>query len=95
MSQDGSLDGSSVGNSLIRVDGLVGFFAIEEVSDHLDNFGNSCRSSNQNYFVDLVFGNLRIFKDFFDWGHTLLEERHAKLFEFGSGQNDLEIFSVG
>ena len=36
-SEDGSLDGSAVSNSLIWVDGFVWLFAIEEVGDELDD----------------------------------------------------------
>ena len=39
--ENGSLDGSAVGNGLIRVDGSVELLSVEEVRKHLLNFGDT------------------------------------------------------
>jgi len=44
--KDGSLDGSSVGDGLIGIDGPVGFLSIEEILDELDDLGDTGRSSD-------------------------------------------------
>jgi len=41
-SEDGSLDSSSVSNSLIRVDGFVKSLSVEEIGKHGLNFWDSC-----------------------------------------------------
>lgn len=51
--KDGSLDGSSISDGFIGVDGSVGFF-VEEVLDELDDFGDSGGSSDQDNIMDLV-----------------------------------------
>lgn len=53
--QDGTLDGSSDGNGLIRVHLPVGLF-IEEIMDELLDLWHSCRTTNEDDFVDLVLG---------------------------------------
>jgi len=50
-----SLNCCSVCNSFIRVDTSVWFFSIEKVFNELSYFRNSCRSSNQNDFINLIF----------------------------------------
>ena len=40
-SKDGGLDSGTVGNSLIRVDGLVQFLAVEEIRDQLLDLGDT------------------------------------------------------
>ena len=52
-SEDGGLDSSTVGNSLIGVDGLVGLLSVEEVRDVLNNTGDTSRTTNEDDFVDV------------------------------------------
>jgi len=44
--KDGSLNGSTISNSLIGIDGSIGFLAIEEILDELDNLGDTGRTTN-------------------------------------------------
>jgi len=44
--EDGGLNGGSISNSFIGVDGSVRFFSVEEVLNQLDDFGDSGRSSD-------------------------------------------------
>ncbi len=52
--QDASLDGCSVGDSLVGVDSLVGLLAVEVVLDQLLHLGDTCGSSHQHNLIDLL-----------------------------------------
>jgi hypothetical protein len=54
-SENGCLDCSTISNSFIRVDGTIENFTIEEVLEHLLDFGNSSRTTNKDNLVDLTF----------------------------------------
>merc|ERR1712093_117569 len=86
--ENGSLDGSSVGDGLIRVDGLVGLLAVEVVGDQLLD---TCGTSNQDNLVDLGLVNLSISEDTVDWSSGRTEEILAKLLESGTGDGGVEI----
>jgi len=51
-----SLNSSTVGNSLIGVDGSVWISAIEEIFQHRDDFWNSGGSTDHDDIVDFIFG---------------------------------------
>merc|ERR1712021_320682 len=53
-SKDGSLDGSTVSNSLIGVDGLVENLTIEEIGKHLLDLWDSSGSTDKDDLVNLV-----------------------------------------
>jgi hypothetical protein len=57
--KNGSLDGSTIGNSLIRVDALVGLLAVEEVQNKLNDTGNMNGTTSED---DLWMFDLLIFK---------------------------------
>jgi len=52
--KDGSLDGSTVSNSLIGVDGLVENLTIEEIGKHLLDLWDSSGSTDKDDLVNLV-----------------------------------------
>ena len=85
------MDGSTVGNSLIGVDGLVGLLAVEVVGDELLDSGNTGGASNKDDLVDLRFVNLGICEDTVDWGSGGSEEVLAELFETGTGDGGVEV----
>ena len=58
--ENGSLDSSTVGDSLIRVDSLVESFTVEEVRKHFLDFGDTGGAANEHNFVDMTFGETRI-----------------------------------
>jgi hypothetical protein len=47
-SLDGSLNGSTIGNSLVGVDALVGFLALEEVRHELDDTGDTRGTAHED-----------------------------------------------
>ena len=58
--EDGSLESSTVGDSLIEVDQLVGLLAVKEVRNQLDDTRDTGRPSNKNDFMDIILVNIRI-----------------------------------
>ena len=84
--EDSSLDGSTISNSLIRVDTLVERLAIEELLKHLLDFRDSSRTTDENDLMNLVLGALRILEHIFNRRHTLSKEVHAKFLELSSCQ---------
>ena len=89
--QDGSLDGGAVGNSLIRVDALVGLLAVEEIGDELDNAGNTGGSTNQDDLVDVGLVDLGVPKNFLNRLKGATEEILAKFLETSTSQGGVEI----
>jgi hypothetical protein len=85
------LDGSTVGNSLIGVDRLVGLLAVEVVGDELLDSGNTSGTSDEDDLMDLGLVNLRISKDTVDRGGGGSEEVLAKLFKSCTGDGGVEI----
>ncbi|KAH3675414.1 hypothetical protein WICPIJ_009358 [Wickerhamomyces pijperi] len=66
-SDNGSLDSGTVGNSFIRVDGLVWLFATKEFRNQLLNLWNSSGTTNQDDFINLGLVNLGVSQDSFNW----------------------------
>jgi len=91
-SQDSSLDSSTVSDGFIGVDGSVGFLSVEEVSDQLDDLGDSGRTTDKDDIVDLSLGDTGILEDLFDGGNGFLEHGKAKFFELSSGDDAVVIF---
>lgn len=58
--QNGGLDGSSVGNSLIGVDGLVGLLAVEVIGNELLDSGDTGGSTDEDDLVDVGLVNLGV-----------------------------------
>ena len=52
----------TIGNSLIRVDALVGLLAIEEVGNKFDNMRNMSGTTDQDNFMHVQLVDLRVVK---------------------------------
>ena len=89
--KDSGLDGSTVGNSLIGVYGLVGLLAVEEVGDELLNLGNTGGPTDQDDLVDRRLVDLGVTEDTLDRLHGGTEEVLAKLLETGTGDRGVEV----
>jgi len=89
--EDGSLDSSTVGNSLIGVDGLVGLLAVEEVGDHLLDLGNTGGTTDKDDLVNRGLVDLGVTERALDGIHGGAEEVLAELFETSTGDGGVEV----
>ena len=89
--EDSSLDGSTVGNSLIGVDGLVGLLAVEEVGDELLDLGDTGGATDQDDLVDWRLVDLGVLEDLLDGLHGGAEEILAELLETSTGDGGVEV----
>jgi hypothetical protein len=92
--KDGSLDGGTVSDSFIWVDGLVECLSVEEVGEHGLNLWDSGGSTDQNDLVDLSLSDTGILEDVLNWWHTFLEEIHAEFLELSSGDVGVVVLSL-
>ena len=95
--KDGSLDGGTVSDSLIWVDGFVENLSVEEIGKHGLNLWDTGGSTDENDLVDLTFSATGVLEDVLDWWHTFSEEIHAEFLELSSGDVGVVIltFSKG
>jgi len=93
--ENSSLDGGTVSDGLIGVDGLVKLLTVEEFGKHLLNLGDTGGATNENDLVNLSLCAIRVLEDLLYWGHALLEVGNAKFLELGAGKGGGEILTVG
>jgi hypothetical protein len=93
-SENTTLDGSSVSNSLVGVNSSVRFLTVEEVFHELLDLGDTGGSTDKHDFVDFRFLHGSIIKDLLDRGDGLLEKIGTKFLESSSGEGLFEINSV-
>ena len=60
--KDGSLDSSTIGNSLIRVDVLVRFLVVKEVGNEFDDKRDTSGTTDQDDFMDVRLVDLGVAK---------------------------------
>ena len=72
-SEDGSPHGGTVCDSLVGVDVLARFFAVEEVLEKLLDLGDAGRAANENNLVDLALGHLGIAEHLLNGLHAFLK----------------------
>jgi len=93
--EDGGLDGSTIGHSLIRIDTLVGFLSIEELLNHVLDLGDTGRTTNQDDFVNHGLRETGILENLLQGGNTLLEDGHTEFLELGSSDDGVEVVTLG
>jgi len=93
--ENGSLDGGTVGNSLIGVDGAVKNLSVEEVGEHGLDLGDTGGTTNEDNLVDVSLGGIGVGQDHLNWGHALFEEINAELLELGTGEVEREVLTLG
>jgi len=93
-SENTSLDGSTISDSLIGVNTTVGFFSIEEVLHELLNLGDTGGTTDKYDFINLSLLETRVVKDLLDGLEGLLEKITAEFFESSTGDSLLEIDSI-
>jgi len=90
-SENGSLDGGTVGDGFIRVDGLVGLLAVEEVRNHLLDLGDTGGTTDEDDIVDGGLVDLGVTEDLLDGLHGGTEEILVEFLETGTGQGSVEV----
>ena len=89
--QDSSLDGGTVGNSLIGVDALVGLLAVEVVGDELLDTGDTSGTTNEDNLVDEALVDLGVSENTVDGLDGGSEEILAELLETSTGDGGVEV----
>ncbi|KAH3670642.1 hypothetical protein OGAPHI_001157 [Ogataea philodendri] len=89
--QNGSLDSSTVSNSLIWVDGSVWLLTVEEVRNELLHLWNSGGTTNKNNLVNLRLVKLGVLQNLLDRVQGGSEKILTKLLESGSGDGGVEV----
>ena len=89
--KDGSQDGSTIGNNLIRVDAHFEFLAIEEVGNKFDDTRNTRGTTDQDDFMDIRLVDLGIAEDLLDRFKSITEEILAELFKTGTSEGSVEV----
>ena len=92
--EDGGLDGSTVGNSLIGVDGLVELTATKELGHEGLDLGNTGGATNEDDVIDLVTGDLGVLQDLLDGIDGGLEESGVDLLETGTSEVGGEVLTL-
>merc|ERR1719281_1429055 len=93
--ENGGLDGGTVGDGFIWVDGSVELLSVEEVLEHGLDLWNTGGTSNEDDFVDLSLSDVGILEDGLDGWHALAEVWEAELLELGTGDSGVEVFTIG
>ena len=91
--ENGGLDGGTVGNGLIGVDGSVELLAVEEVGEHGLDLGDSGGTTDENDLVDLSLGGVGVGQDLLYGGHALSEEINAEFLESGTVEGEGEVLT--
>merc|ERR1719357_300046 len=90
-SQDGSLDGGTVGHGLVRVDRLVQILAVEEVLQQLLHLGDPGGATDKDDVVDGRLVHLGVPHRLLNRLEGALEEVRAKLLKSGPGDRGVEV----
>ena len=89
--KEGSLDGSTIGNSLLRVDAPVRLLAVEEVGNKFDDTGNTSGTTDQDDFMNVRLVDLGVAKDLLNRVKNGTEEILADLFKTGTSEGSVEV----
>jgi hypothetical protein len=85
------LDGSSVSDSFVGVDGLVGLLSVEVVCDELLDAGDTGGAADQDDLVDLGLVDLGVGQDAVDGLQGGAEQVLAQLLETSTGDGGVEV----
>ena len=89
--EDGNLDSSTICDSLIRVDALVGLLAVEEVRDELDGTGNTGGTTAKGNLMNIRLIDFQVTENLLNGLEGTAEEVLAKLFKTRTGEGSVEV----
>lgn len=89
-----SLDSGTESDSLIGVDTLGRFFAVEKFLDELLDLGDSSGATDKDDFVDFVLLHLTIIENLLDGLEGSSEKIVVEFFELGSGESLGEVLAI-
>jgi hypothetical protein len=92
-SENTSLNGGTIGNSLIGVDVLASLLS-EELLEHGLNLRDTGRTSNKDDVIDIALLHLGVLENLLNRLESLLEQIIVQLFELGAGQSLGEILAL-
>jgi len=92
--EDTTLNGGTVSDSLVWVDTSVWLFTIEVVLDELLNLWDSSGSTDKYDLIDLALLHTGVIEDLGNWLECFFEKISAKFFESSSSDGFTEINSV-
>lgn len=92
--QNTGLNGSSIGDGLIRIDALVGGLAIEVRLKEFLHFGNACGATNKDDLLDGVFLEIGVLQHLVNGLQGLAEEIEVQFFETGTSDGLREVLTV-
>jgi len=92
--EDGGLDGGTVGDSLIGVDGSARLLTVEEILDQFLHLGDTSGTTDKHDFGDVLLVDLGGLECGFDGEHGSLEVVEAEFFKLGTGESAGEVDTV-
>jgi len=93
--QKSTLDGSTVSNSLIGVDGLLELLTVKEVGKELLDLGDTGGTTNKDNLVDLRLVDLGVLENLLNRSKSGLEESRVDLLETSTGDVDGKVLTLG
>jgi hypothetical protein len=90
-SEDGGLNGGTVSDGLIGVDGLVELTSTEELGNEGLDLGDTSRSSDENDIIDLGAVHLGVLENLLDGVEGRTEGGGVDLLETGTGDRGREV----
>jgi hypothetical protein len=91
---DGGLNGGTVGDGLIRVDGPVELLALEEVLEEGLDLGNTGGAANEDDIVNLLLLALGVLEHLVDGVEAADEEVVAELLKLGTGEGEGNVNTI-
>lgn len=92
--KDTSLDGSTVSDSLVRVDALLELLAVEEVAEELLYPWNTSRTTDKHNLVNLALLNRSVLEDLLDGLKGAVESLAVDVFETSTGDAGVEVLAI-
>ena len=92
--EDTGLDGGTVRNSLIRVDGLLELLAIEEVAQELLYPWNTGGATNKDDLINLALVHTSILEDLGNWLQGAVESLGVDVLETSTGDLGSEVLTI-